>query len=141
VSEEVRRVGSFRGDGGLDPLETLAEIKELAWETTGVVRNAPGLRKGFLGFEEIRKDKISWVKAKDQRGWIKALECANLAWVGEMVAKCALERRESRGQHYRDDYPQRDDANLLSWSKVSRSGDSVSCERVPIPFSEGNLKP
>jgi succinate dehydrogenase/fumarate reductase flavoprotein subunit len=141
VSEEIRRVESFRGDGGLDPLETLAEIKELAWETTGVVRNAQGLKKGLSRFEEIRKDKVSRLKAKEQRGWIKALECANLAWVGEMVAKCALERRESRGQHYRDDYPKRDDTKLLNWNKVSRSGDTVSCQSVPIPFAEGDLKP
>jgi succinate dehydrogenase/fumarate reductase flavoprotein subunit len=141
VAEEIRRVESFRGDGGVDPLETLAEIKELAWETTGVVRNAQGLKKGVSGFEEIRRDKIWRVKGRDQRGWIKALECANLAWVGEMVAKCALERRESRGQHYRDDYPQRDDTNLLTWNKVFRSGDAVSCQSMPVPFLEGDLKP
>ena len=141
VSEEIGRIQSFRGDDGLDPLDTLAEIKELAWETTGVVRNARGLKKGVCGFEEIRRDKIPRVKARDQRGWIKALECANLAWVGEMVAKCALERRESRGQHYRDDYPERDDKNLLRWNKISRNDDGVACQSVPIAFSGGDLRP
>jgi len=80
------------------------------------------------------------VKGKDQRSWIKALDCANLAWVGEMVTRSALERRESRGQHYREDYPAKE-ADLLKWIKVLKDGDCVRCNAEAIPFDAGDLKP
>ncbi|MBI3058400.1 MAG: hypothetical protein HYY81_03715, partial [Deltaproteobacteria bacterium] len=105
LSREIARVESFKGDGGIDPFAVETEIKNLAWESVGVVRNESGLARGIERFREIRCEKIPQTTGKDLRGWIKALECGNLAWVGEMVARSALERRETRGQHSREDHP------------------------------------
>ncbi|HXG49869.1 MAG TPA: FAD-dependent oxidoreductase [candidate division Zixibacteria bacterium] len=140
VADELSRIESFRGDGGLDPYGVEREIKNLAWESAGVVRNEKGLRAGIAGFEEIWHEKMRRVKATDQRGWVKALECRNLARVGEMVTRSALERRESRGQHYREDYPSRE-KGLPKWVKISGDGERIRCTVVPIPFEEGDLVP
>ncbi len=140
VAGEVRRLESFRGDGGIDPFRFEAEIKALAWESAGVVRNETGLRRGMEQFESLRKEKTQRVKGTDQRSWIKALECANLAWVGEMVTKCALERRETRGQHYREDYPNTD-AGMLKWINLYRQGDNVAWTTAPVPSLGGDLQP
>jgi succinate dehydrogenase/fumarate reductase flavoprotein subunit len=140
VGQELERIGSFRDDSGLDPYELERDIKNLAWESAGVVRNENGLRMGIDGFEEIQHAKIPRVKGKDQRGWIKALECANLARVGEMVARSALERRESRGQHYREDYPGIEERRP-NWIKIFKAGENVRCKLEPIPFAEGDLVP
>ena len=43
-------------------------------------------------------------------GWHTALDLGNLLTVSEAVTRCALERRESRGGHFRDDYPDKDPA-------------------------------
>ena len=43
------------------------------------------------------------------------LEARNLAFMGRVVAEGALMRTESRGQHFRADYPQKDDDNWLKW--------------------------
>jgi fumarate reductase (CoM/CoB) subunit A len=141
VVKEIERIESFKGDHGLDPLEIEAEIKDVAWETVGVVRNEAGLRSGLNKFEEIRREKVPATKGKDQRGLIKALECANLAWVGEMVTRCALERKESRGQHYREDFPHRDDVNWLQWVTLEKAGDGIKCHVSPISFAEAELMP
>lgn len=141
VSEETARIDSFKGEDGLDPYEVEAEIKELAWESVGVVRNEAGLKRGMNRFEEIRREKVPKTKGKDLRGFIKTLECGNLAWVGEMVARSALERKESRGQHSREDYPNRDDKNWLKWVQVYKKGDTVACETEPIRFEEADLRP
>lgn len=140
VSDELKRIKTFRGDGGLDPYDIEREIKNLAWESAGVVRNEAGLLSGVAGFETIRREKMPLVKGKDQRSWIKALECANLAWVGEMVTRSALERRESRGQHYRDDYSAKEQS-IPKWIRVSKSGDNVHCKAETIPFGAGDLIP
>ncbi len=141
VFHEIERIESFKGDDGLDPYEIEADIREVAWENAGVVRNENGLKDGLRRFEEIRMEKVPKVKGKNLRSWIKALECINLAWVGEMVARSALERRESRGQHHREDYPNRDDENWLKWVIVLKEGDTVVHKIEPIPFEEAELKP
>jgi succinate dehydrogenase/fumarate reductase flavoprotein subunit len=138
---EIARVESFKGEDGLDPFTVEAEIKNLAWECIGVVRDESGLTRGIEKFREIRCEKIPQLKGKDLRGWIKALECANLARVGEMVARSALERRESRGQHTREDYPHRDDKNWLKWVQVYKKGEEIDCDIEPIPFAENDLRP
>lgn len=140
IADETHRVESFRGDGDFNPYDIEREIKDLAWASAGVVRNHRGLKIGIDGFEEIRRGKIGKVKGNDQRSWIKALECANLAWVGEMVTRSALARTESRGQHYRDDFPSLDKAPP-KWIKLRKSGDRIDCRSETIPFAEGDLKP
>jgi fumarate reductase (CoM/CoB) subunit A len=141
VLGEIDRVESFKGDDGLDPYGIETEIREAAWETIGVVRNERGLRHGVKRFEELRFEKIPKMRGADVRGWIKALECANLAFCGEMIARSALERRESRGQHNRDDYPERDDANGLKWMVMQRGGDRIACNPEPIPLENAELRP
>lgn len=138
---EVRRIEAFEGEGGLDPTELQREIRETAWESTGVVRNERGLTAGLDRFREIRREKVPRLKAANVRDLVKALECSNLSRVGEMVARCALERRESRGQHTREDYPDRDDANCLTWITVEKDGDDIKTVAKPIPFDEGDLRP
>jgi succinate dehydrogenase/fumarate reductase flavoprotein subunit len=140
ISKEITRLQSFQGGGGLNPYDVLGEIKGLAWESAGVVRNQSGLKVGVNGFEEIRREKIPKIKGSEQRSWIKALECANLAWVGEMVTRSALERTESRGQHYRDDFPNLDKTPPRR-VKLRKDGDRIDCRSEPIPFADGDLKP
>ena len=141
LSAEVARIEAFKGEDGLNPTELHEEIKDIAWESTGVVRNEPGLTSGVERFREIRSEKVPRLKADNLRDLVKSLECANLSWVGEMVAACALERKESRGQHTRDDYPERDDKNCLNWISVEKDGDEVKPVVKAIPFEEGDLKP
>jgi succinate dehydrogenase/fumarate reductase flavoprotein subunit len=141
TAAELARIEAFKRDDGLDPTEVQQEIKEIAWGSTGVVRNERGLTAGLEGFQEIRREKVPRLKADNIRDLIKSLECSNLSWVGEMVARCALERKESRGQHTRDDYPERDDKNCLNWITVEKDGDQVKPVVKPIPFDEGDLKP
>ncbi|MCG8434478.1 MAG: hypothetical protein MJA83_10640, partial [Gammaproteobacteria bacterium] len=139
TAAEVARIESFKRDEGLDPAELHEEIKDIAWESIGVVRNEHGLAAGVERFREIRREKVPKLRADDLRGLIKSLECSNLSWVGEMVAACALERRESRGQHTRDDYPERDDKNCLNWISVEKDGEGVKPVIRPIPFEERDL--
>jgi succinate dehydrogenase / fumarate reductase flavoprotein subunit len=60
---------------------------------------------------------------------------------GELIARSALERKESRGQHNRDDYPQRDDANSLQWILMRRDGERIACSIEPIPVEATETDP
>jgi succinate dehydrogenase / fumarate reductase flavoprotein subunit len=74
-------------------------------------------------------------------GWHTALDLQNLIVVSEMIARAALERRESRGAQFRDDYPTKngeyDGFNIVLWKGASGE---VKLRHEPIPPMPDELK-
>ncbi len=94
--EEPYAEGAERDDS------VLAELGELYYRYLTIVRHEEGLQRVLARIDELR-DKF-WSKDNYRRH----ITLANALIVGEMIAKSALIRRESRGTHYRDDYPDSD---------------------------------
>jgi succinate dehydrogenase / fumarate reductase flavoprotein subunit len=67
-------------------------------------------------------------------GWHTALDLHNLLTVSELVTRAALERKESRGAHFREDFPAKDD-QAGKFNIVARKGPSgeIQLTREPIP--------
>ncbi len=85
---------------------------------------------------------VGKVKAKDVHDLVKAKEVENLLLLGELVFVAALERKESRDTHFREDYPYRDDVEWLEWIILSRGvGDEIKVRREPVPFERYPVKP
>jgi succinate dehydrogenase / fumarate reductase flavoprotein subunit len=74
-------------------------------------------------------------------GWHTALDLNNLLTVSEIVAKAALERKESRGAHFRDDFPNKDE-QFGKFNIVARKGSNgeVQLTREPIPPMRDDLR-
>jgi succinate dehydrogenase / fumarate reductase flavoprotein subunit len=74
-------------------------------------------------------------------GWHTALDLYNLLIVSEIVTRAALERKESRGAHFRDDYPAKDD-QAGKFNIVARKGSNgeVQLTREPNPPMREDLK-
>jgi succinate dehydrogenase/fumarate reductase flavoprotein subunit len=51
----------------------------------------------------------------------------------EMILRASLFRTESRSQHYREDYPRRDDPTWLAWVKLKQEQDKMKALKEPIP--------
>jgi succinate dehydrogenase / fumarate reductase flavoprotein subunit len=74
-------------------------------------------------------------------GWHTALDLQNLLTVSEIVARAALERKESRGGHFRDDFPEKDPAYGKFNIVVKRgSNGEMLVVREPIPEMRDDLK-
>ena len=76
-----------------------------------VVRNEWDLRQTLIRVEELRSGWLPEVRADEPRPLRRAVEAENVLLVAELMTRAALLRRESRGSHFREDYPRRDDAN------------------------------
>lgn len=81
------------------------EVQTLMWENVGILRDEARLQAAI---ERLAAIMVELEGAHAER---EAFEVVNMAQLGLLVAKAALARRESRGGHYRTDYPERDDAN------------------------------
>jgi len=81
------------------------ELQELMWEYVGIIREDEGLKKALKLIEEWDRFFVPMRKPED-------LELKNLLTVGKCIAQAALARKESRGGHYRLDYPHTKDEGL-----------------------------
>jgi succinate dehydrogenase / fumarate reductase flavoprotein subunit len=132
-----------RGDGhGAYAIQH--ELQEKMQELVGIVRNEGDMKKG-LEVVAALKERSRNVAAPGNReynpGWHTALDLENLLTVAEAVARAALERKESRGAHFREDYPAKDP----TWGKttlVIRKGRSGEMDllREPLPEMPAELK-
>ncbi len=97
------------------------------------VKKGDRLEAALTMVEFMRDHLVPRLIAKDPHELRLAHETRNMVLVAEMTLRSALFRTESRGMHYREDYPMRDDENWLCWTKIARSGDRMELTKVPVP--------
>lgn len=108
-------------------------------EHCGVFRTEDRMREGIQQIKALQQ-KYSQIRLDDQgKCWntelIEALELRNLMIVGEVILDAALNRRESRGAHAREDYPDRDDANFLKHTLAYYSPAGVDIQYKPVSIT------
>jgi len=131
-AERERLRGQF-SDAGEDPRQIEKHIRNIAWRTIGVVRNGKDLREGVSAFQEAQRTPLL---VRGTAELLVALEARHIARVGEIAARAALRREESRGQHFREDFPEK----RGDWRRIltvrAGSGGLIFGER-PVPESSG----
>jgi succinate dehydrogenase / fumarate reductase, flavoprotein subunit len=101
----------FETDGGENPYAMQQELQSVMQDLVGIIRNESELVAAIHTIGELG-NRIAKVSVEGHRqynpGWHLALDLRNMLVVSESVARAALERKESRGGHTRDDYPMTD---------------------------------
>jgi len=113
-------------------------------DLVGIVRNEPEMQRALDSLSGLRA-RASRVGVAGHReynpGWHTALDLHNLLTVSEAIARSALERKESRGGHFRDDYPAKDPGFETINIIVRKEPDgSMAIARTPIPDMPADLK-
>jgi len=65
-----------------------------------------------------------------------ALEIGNLLELSQVIIECALNRKESRGAHFMEEYPNRDDVNYLKHTIAMKKADGVSIRYIPVRMTK-----
>ncbi|MFM8841641.1 MAG: FAD-binding protein, partial [Actinomycetota bacterium] len=140
VNRAKKRMNApFENVGGENPYSLHQELQAVTQDLVGIIRNESELKDAIKKLISIR-ERASKVKAEGGRafnpGFHLALDLENMLLVSESIALSALERKESRGGHTRDDYPKMDSEwrqfnHLTKWN-----GSGVDVDReaaIPLP--------
>jgi succinate dehydrogenase/fumarate reductase flavoprotein subunit len=125
---------------GLRPAQIRRCIQEKAHKHLGPIRNQEDLQSFIDFLESVRKDELPNMAtaSKDRtynKEWIDALELVNIVQLLEISAQSALARTESRGVHFREDYPNTDNDNWVKESIIRRVDDSFDVSKRPVTIT------
>jgi succinate dehydrogenase/fumarate reductase flavoprotein subunit len=101
-----------------------------------IVQHGKRLQAALTLVEFFRDHYIPKLLAKDSHELRVAHETKNMVMNAEMMLRASLFRTESRGLHYREDYPRRDDPNWLAWVKLKEARGKMKVWKEPIPYAE-----
>ena len=134
----------FTNPGAENPYSVMKDLQEHMQSLVGIIRKADELERALKEIDRL-KERAKHVSVQGtgrqyNPGWHTALDLRAMLTVSECVAKAALERKESRGGHTRDDYPATDP----EWGKINlvvrdRRG-GVDIDRKPLPVMPDELK-
>jgi L-aspartate oxidase len=104
-----------------------AELRKAMWNHVGITRNEKGLNQMLTMLKQLEK-RIAALNEKTVN--VQILELKNMLLVCNLITKAALEREESRGTHYREDYPQINDKNWLKHICLKGNGKDITLSFV-----------
>ncbi|HEX2094615.1 MAG TPA: fumarate reductase/succinate dehydrogenase flavoprotein subunit [Longimicrobiaceae bacterium] len=146
VEEAARRaLEPFdRGAGGEGPYQVQYDLQEMMQDLVGIVRRGEEMERALDGISRLweRAARVGVVGNREYNpGWHTALDLPNLLTVSEAIARSALERKESRGGHFRDDYPEKDPEYGTFNILVRRGPDGeMQITREPVAEMPAELK-
>lgn len=114
-------------------------LQDVMWEDVGVLRTAAGLTRGLSRLAAIRDGLAACGVPDTTRAfnltWHDWLNLASLVEVSEVIARAALARENSRGAHYREDFPEEGDLEGSYFTVARRAGDLLEVSREPVRFT------
>jgi succinate dehydrogenase flavoprotein subunit len=126
--------------GTENPLAIWREMGEVMTENVTVIRYNAALKKTLGKIDEL-SERFSKINLQDRTQWANQTlnfvrELGNMLILARVITIGALERNETRGAHYKPEFPNRDDANWLKTTKASYNGGDIKLEFEKVDISQ-----
>jgi succinate dehydrogenase / fumarate reductase flavoprotein subunit len=126
------------------PYQIQYELQDMMQDLVGIVRREDEMARALAGIEKLQA-RAATVGVTGNReynpGWHTALDLHNLLTVSEAITRAAIERKESRGGHFRDDYPNKDASYATFNTVVGKGRDGrMQLRRQPLAPMPEHLK-
>ncbi|HHI82097.1 MAG TPA: FAD-binding protein, partial [Rhizobiales bacterium] len=140
IDKAVSRAEKPFGKAAAQSINDLREaLYQSMWDKVGIVRNRQGL-------EEARRDLDGLASALDDITIGSSERRFNLSWhdwqnldslitISKVITAAALAREDSRGAHFRDDFPETGDLDKTCYTRVSQEAEGLQVEMIPVDFS------
>jgi len=138
IEKDLNEIRARPQSPGARPREIRKRLQATMAKCVGVIRSQETLEKAHACVQELTRD-LSRVYATTTWELGEALEVKSMITVAQVVARCASERRESRGAHYRLDYPD-EDTNWLKNLLVKRSGTEMGIQTRKVIRTKASLQ-
>ena len=137
--EPFSREGSPEG-----PYQVQSDLQNMMQDLVGIVRLENEMQRALEGIKKLwdRAVKVAVPSNREYNpGWHTALDLKHLLTVSEAISKSAIDRKESRGGHFREDFPNKDpQAQKYNTVLVKTADGSMNLRREPIPEMPDHLK-
>jgi succinate dehydrogenase / fumarate reductase flavoprotein subunit len=144
VAREALAPFESRGRGSENPYEIQGDLQELMQDNVGIVRTESEMQLALEQLEKLkeRANRSGVVGHREfNPGWHTALDLTNLLTASEAITRAALERKESRGAQFRQDYPDKEDRFARVNTMISKAEDgSMQIRLEPLPEMPDYLK-
>lgn len=131
VEGERKRINGLFSEKGADIRRNSRRLKQIMWLNAGIVRQEKGLEKAIQSIGALKKDSCEYA-ITDIGGLFRYLELENMFCISEIVCRSARLRKESRGSHYRVDYPEENDRKWQCNIKVWLKEGEMVIEKSPL---------
>jgi succinate dehydrogenase / fumarate reductase flavoprotein subunit len=144
-NEEARLDKIMESSGKNNPYEIKAELQETMDSHFFVYRKEAVMKKGIKKITELR-ERFSDIYVKDRgrnynTNLTNVLEIGNLLELASVTAEAALRRKESRGAHSVVEYPERNDAEWLKHTIISKDGKKIRISYIPVKILKWKPEP
>ena len=123
----ARALGPLERERGPSPFPLTRRLKDARWEGCGVVRSRVGLQDARDRIDALAEEAAGIAVPGPREvnyAWQEALDLSNQLTVARTIVASALARDESRGAHFRSDFPESDDRRWLRYSVVRRGAEA-----------------
>jgi succinate dehydrogenase / fumarate reductase, flavoprotein subunit len=136
--------GATTGATADGPYQVQNELQTMMQQLVGIVRLENEMTQALAGISKLRESaaKVAVYGHREYNpGWHTAIDLKHLLTVSEAITIAAIDRKESRGGHFREDFPDKDPAAAKYNSVISKAADgSMKLRREPIPQMPEPLK-
>ncbi|MDM9558247.1 L-aspartate oxidase [Bordetella petrii] len=139
LQQALARAQAPLGRRGGDLHGLRERLSSIMWDDAGIVRDAAGLNRALAALAGLREE-LDHVGVADtgrafNMTWHDWLNLDSLVHVSEAIVRAALAREDSRGAHFRADFPEARDLEHSWFSVVAQRGDSMEVSRRPVRFT------
>jgi succinate dehydrogenase/fumarate reductase flavoprotein subunit len=131
IENERIRLESLFSQDGEDSLSLIKSLKKMMWQKAGIVRNPDDLENAVAQIEDFRSRGRN-CRIETTKDLMHNLGLQNMLLLSEMVCRSALLRTESRGSHWRPDFPQENNANWLKNIVIRKENNEMMLDILPV---------
>jgi len=135
--ERPLRGGARRAHGEIEALRE--QLQSVMWEKAGIIRDATGLQAALAELGAIDAGLDSHALSDASRAfnlsWHDWMNLKNLVATSRVIAEAALARRDSRGAHFREDFPECGPLEQSSFTSARLAGDALEISMKPVKFT------